>query len=103
MADVTFSKSLFGSERQIRQHIGNIAYYAFVACFFWAGFQLISLVFNASGVLEHLIQTQSNLRPDVQLSPLTSILFGLVAFFGASALVLTLIGGIKWFQRRREV
>lgn len=101
MADITVNKFLFCTKQPLRRHIGNIAYYAFVAYFLWTASQFIGFIFSLPGVLEHFIWHQSHLHPEVLLSPVASILFGAIAFVIVGALVLALIGGICWYQRHR--
>lgn len=100
MADFTLRKGLFTLDRPLHRHLNNAVYYALAASFLWAAAQLISLIFNASGILEHLIQNQMNQRPEVFISPLSGMLFGTLAFIALSIVVITLISAIRWYQRQ---
>lgn len=91
--------TLFTTQPPVRRRLRRAVYYGAVACMLWASSQLIGLLFNATGIVTHVINNQAGQHPAVHFSPLAGTLFGLLAFGAIGALILALYAAARWRQR----
>ena len=105
MADFTLSKSLFkGKYRDSASMPGNIAYAFFVLFCFWAGAQVLNLLFHAPGLYEQLmqLQMQESGRPRVEIGLGVGTLFGLIPFLAGSLIFGVIAIILRWRHHRDD-
>ncbi|WP_202302230.1 DUF2755 family protein [Dryocola clanedunensis] len=79
--------------------LSNIAYAVFILFCFWVGSQILNLLVNAPGVLEHLAQGNDATRPRIEMGLAVSTVFGLVPFLLGCAFLGMIALMVKYHHR----
>jgi hypothetical protein len=104
MADMSLSKQVVPVSRVSTTKAegstrSNLAYAVFILFCFWVGSQILSLMFHAPGVLEHLAQGNDATRPRIEMGFAVSTIFGLVPFLAGCALLGLISLALKFHHR----
>jgi hypothetical protein len=109
MTDVTLSKQIqvvpvittVSTTKTEGFSLSNVAYAVFILFCFWVGTQILNLIVQAPGILEHLAQSNDSTAPHIEMGFAVSTVFGLVPFLGGCVL-LGFIGLLVKFQHRHH-